>query len=274
MMAVKKGEVLASAGLRKLISADPCQQLLHAVEQVQHLGGHRRLARVLKHTRKRTDTIGWIHASESSNPCDRIMAARLLGYSLKREEQRDLKLERIFENGHMMHLRWQNYMVSLPKSFKVLIAPVFRVWPIEGEADAIIEHQEFGRVVVELKSIHDYGFKQLRTAQRPHDDHIGQVATYVALDGFQATPQVWYEDKNTQEACTFCPECAPAMKLSVARHKFEELRQRIIEIAMLVVQGQLPAGCGECGHDEEIGDIKLDESRITELRQVMEKPGA
>jgi len=259
MSPLRKGQVRASEGLASLIAGDPCRYLVYAVEQVAPLAGHRRLGRVLRKTRRRSQTVGWIHASDAAHPCDRLLAALLLGYDLRRRDHTP-RLLRIFENGHMMHLRWQNSFMSLPPAWRVEVSPLLRHWPIVGEADVIVEHAEFGLVVVELKSIRDDGFRALR---EPQPAHTAQVGMYVGLAG--GSPQVWYENKNDQKLTTFCPGCCPALAHSAAA--FERTRERLLGLAERVLEGTLPNGCGECGLDDEIGELRIDEERIRLLRE-------
>jgi hypothetical protein len=263
MSPARKGQVLATAGIASLIAGDPCRHLVYAVEQVQKLAGHRRLRRVLARTRRRRNTIGWIHASDAAHPCDRLLGALLLGYDLRAREPTP-RLERIFENGHMMHLRWQNAMMSLPAAYAVEISPLLRCWPIVGEADAIIEHSEFGRIIIELKSINDNGFKALRST--PQLAHIAQVGTYVGLDAAGASPHVWYENKNDQDVRAFCAACCPALHESASA--FAATHERLLGIADAVAAGGLPNGCGDpkC-IDDEIAALRLDERRFDLLRQ-------
>lgn len=247
---------IATAGIKQLLSDDPCQTLLHSVEAVQAQAHYRRVGRVLRHHRRRRDTAGWVHASELVNPCDCAIGAMLLGY---RPPQRiDARLQRIFDNGNMMHLRWQNYFLSLPPRFQITVGQSFYRWPVAGEPDIVLEHPDFGRVVVELKSINHARFQALRS---PMPDHAAQVAAYVMLTD-ASSAQVWYESKDTQEVKLFGDNNL------VAAH--EEVLSRVgraREIADVVLAGRMPKSCGKCEWDAWAGDLKIDEGRISMLAE-------
>lgn len=67
-------------GLRRLISADPAQRILDQIEMVQHKANFKVLRQVLavSHSRIRR---GWIHVTDATVPCDRLLAGALLGIS-------------------------------------------------------------------------------------------------------------------------------------------------------------------------------------------------
>src|SRR3990167_7322835 len=158
MTPARKGTVKASHGLKQLLADDPGQLLLYAVEQVQSQAHPRRLGRVLRLLRRRHTVIGWVHVSDAYNPCDRVVAARLLGYQLP-EDPISPQLQRIFDNGTFMHLRWQNAFLSLPSPYEVTIAPLLRQWPLIGEADVMIRQLVLGDFVIEIKSMNSNEFK-------------------------------------------------------------------------------------------------------------------
>lgn len=248
-------KVRLSHGLRQLLADDPCSFLLYAVEQVQEQAHYRRLGRVLKRLTRRKEQLGWVHVSDITQECDRIIAARLLGYQLPREKI-DPQKSRIFENGTYMHLRFYNYFLSLPPPFEVQVAVELRQWPIVGEADVIVYHPEFDWQVIELKSMNDNQFKMLKSAT---PSHSAQVNNYVGLLG-KGQGQVWYENKNTQDVKTYSlPYLAAA---------YAEGRQRVLSVSETVLAGRLPPPCGSCGLDDYIGELQGVEERITQLAAV------
>lgn len=253
------GKVTLSHGMKQLLADDPCSPIVHAVEQVQGQAHYRRLWRVLRRMKRRKYELGYVHATEAKNPCERVLAAQLLGFKLPREEP-DPKLSRIFENGTYMHLRFSNYFMSLPDPFEVKIAVLLRRWPLVGEADAIIYHPEIDWQVIELKSINDNGFKQLRSGAQ--DSHALQVNTYQGLFVEESGGQIWYENKNNQEIKTFVHDYDPT--------EFDLLFQRVEEIADEVIAGNLPDACGECELDEFVGNLRGVEDRMAKLSEVRE----
>ena len=252
------GKSKLSHGMKLLLSDDPCGPLVYAIEQVQDQAHHRRLGRVLRRLRRRKYELGWVHASEAGQPCDRVVAAQLLGYKLPRDKP-DPKLSRIFENGTYMHLRYYNYFLSLSKPFEPSVAIILRRWPLIGEADTMIYHPEMGNQIIELKSINDRGFKLLT---EPHEGHAAQVNTYLGLFKEAAAGQVWYENKNTQEIKAYPHEYQPGL--------FDPTYERVTSIADNVIKGLLPDACGRCKYDEFIGNLKGVEERMTKLAEVRE----
>lgn len=257
------GSVRISHGMKQLLADDPCGPLVYAVEQVQEQAHYRRLPRVLKYMRRRKYELGWVHASEAGNACERVLAAQLLGYRLPREKI-DPRLSRIFENGTYMHLRFSNYFLSLPAPFEVQVAVILRDWPIIGEADVIVSHPEMGTIIIELKSINDRNFKLLK---KPQDGHIAQVNTYMGLHKHftDVSGQMWYEDKNDQTIKTFAVPFNPDL--------YNPMVDRVKKIAHLVIRGVLPEACGECEHDEFVANLKGVEERMEQLAKTRAENG-
>ena len=253
-----KTRLVKGSGLRQLLSEDPSQFLLYAVEQVQEQANPRRVGRVIEHTQRRRETVGWVHVSATLQPCDLLLAARLLGMKLP-EEAVSHRLQRIFDNGHMMHFRWQNYFMSLPRSFQVQISPVLRDWPIIGEADIIIRHKNFGLVVIELKSMNSNQFGQLRTADGDHRRQTNMYTGLVEADHLQ----VWYENKDNQETKTYW--------YSPDRDEFLATKMRVIDIYSMILRGEMPKPCGFCDFDSWIGDQKLTEERLVAMENERKK---
>ncbi len=258
---------MAGQGLQRLLSDQPSQLLLYAVEEAAGKVDHMRIGRVLKHLKKRYEAVGWVHVSDILNECDRYLAARFLGYQFK--EDISTQLNRIFENGHMMHIRWQNWFLSLPSEYSVEISKIIQTWPIIGEADIIVTHPRFGKVVVELKSINDGGFKRLKKGALL--SHIQQVSQYSYLFGSTGeggpepwTAQIWYENKNDQKVLTFDPE----VQTEWAASRID----RALEIVDLVTSGRLPKSCKDeaCPYDGRVGNIKggeRHEARIAKTKE-------
>src|SRR3990167_3490426 len=250
-------KVRVSHGLKQLLSSDPGQVLLHAVEAVQEQAHHRRLGRVLRQLQRRKESIGWIHVSDAYEPCDRVLGAKLLGYKLPREAPGP-RLQRIFENGTYMHLRWYNSFLSLPPPYEVAVAVLLRDWPIIGEADVIVKHPAFNQFIIELKSINGEQFKALKGSK---SDHQQQLNSYLGLDESGVDQGlVWYECKNTQDVKIYSEQFDP--------EPYYQARGRIERLAELILQGQLPKGCGVCNLDEHIGELQGIEDRMTAMKEV------
>jgi len=254
-----------SHGLRQLLADDPCSFLLYAIEQVQEQAHHRRLGRVLRRLQRRKYELGWVHVSDLEEPCERVIAARLLGYTLPQAKPTP-QLQRILENGTYMHLRYYNYFLSLPPPFEVQVARIFRHWPIIGEADVVVFHPEFNWQIIELKSMNERQFKSLRT---PQSSHVNQLNGYLGLfDKAAPLPQkvvgqVWYECKNTQNVKTYPLPYNPTSYL--------QARQRLCSVSEGVLAGRLPPACGGCELDEYVGSLEGVEEKIEQLSIVKEQ---
>ena len=72
--------------------------------------------------------------------------------------------------------------------------------PIAGRYDFLIQHEVYGKTVVELKSINDKGFKSLITDPKP--DHYLQLQMYLNLLKLKHGI-VLYENKNDQQVKCF-----------------------------------------------------------------------
>ena len=252
---IPRTKTKVSAGLARLLSDDPAQLLLHAVEAAQADAPSSKLRRVLRQIKARKNTPGWIHASDTLYSCDRVLAARLLGYRLPRKPP-DAKLWRIFENGTYMHLRWQNVFMSLPAPFEVEVAKVLRRWPIVGEADVAVRHPKLGSWLIELKSMNT---AQFRMRKEPTLDHAEQVNLYVGLAGGEWDGQVWYEDKNTQEPKAYVSH--------FRRTAYALVVERVLGLVEDVLRGKLPRPCGECEYDEMVGELKWDDRRLERMEK-------
>lgn len=249
------------SGLLRLLSEDPVQFLIYSVEQVQHEADFRKLPLVLRQTQERKEKTGWVHVSDviGDDICDRVIAARLLGIKVPRERP-DRQLERIFDNGTFMHLRYYLYFALLPPSFEVKVAKMLEQWPVVGEADIALTHRDFGSLLIELKSMNT---NQFRLLKRPLPEHTAQLNAYLGLAG-RERGQIWYEDKNTQSLkgyqVIFSPE------------RFLAIQERVQAILEMVLAGRLPASCEEDHEfDETIGNMKFSEQKFERLLKEKER---
>ena len=115
------------------------------------------------------------------------------------------KLERIFDNGHSVHARIQDYLVKMKVVPKLSNGKdAVEVWlrseemNVEGHADGIVKLGGI-EMVLEIKSMNLNQFSQLR---KPKDEHILQVHLYMmALNIKRAL--FLYECKDNQELKEF-----------------------------------------------------------------------
>jgi len=127
------------------------------------------------------------------NPCDRYL---YLAYNGKLVDQViGAKTARIFDHGGSLEVRMKKYF-ERTGLFLAAEQPVkLNNPPISGRYDFLLKHEEYGRVLLELKSINDKGFKALIDIPKP--EHLVQVQIYLNLAGIE-NGVVLYENKNDQ----------------------------------------------------------------------------
>jgi hypothetical protein len=103
------------------------------------------------------------------------------------------KTAAIFQNGTMMHIRWQ--MAGITEGW--LTAPEVPVpqnqYRLSGTMDGVL----YEGSIVEFKSINTDGFRNVMSFGLKHE-HLIQGATYALCTGREKVSFI-YEDKNTQE---------------------------------------------------------------------------
>jgi CRISPR/Cas system-associated exonuclease Cas4 (RecB family) len=140
---------------------------------------------------------GGFHAS-NTNSCQRYMYYLFNGIEVPPDH--GPRTQRIFDNGHAMHERYNIYFEKMG----IVLASEQPIWnddpPIESTLDLIIDWG--GPKIVELKSINDGGFIYRRVAGAPKDDHYRQIQMYMKVTGIHEG-YVIYENKNDQEILVF-----------------------------------------------------------------------
>lgn len=242
-------------GIKKLLERDPCQLLFDQVELVQEEATFKHVRRAMSKTRPRIRS-GWIHVTDTTLPCDRLIAAALLGIHPPRTFLPP-KTRRIFDNGTHMHLRYQSYFLCLPPPYEVEIAKLLRYWPLVGEADILVQHPELGKWIVELKTMNNM---QWRSLSAPLPQHKHQLNCYRAMLGESWGGQFWYENKNTQEVKLFQHE--------FDRASWRETWEHISQVANLLIEGTLPGVCEKCPDVVFCeDDVKITPARIRRLHE-------
>jgi len=132
------------------------------------------------------------------NLCDRYL---YLAYNGKLGDQViGAKTARIFDHGGSLEVRMKKYFertgIFLASEQSVRVNNP----PISGRYDFLLKHEEYGRVILELKSINDKGFKALIDIPKP--EHLIQLQIYLNLAGVE-NGVVLYENKNDQELKAF-----------------------------------------------------------------------
>ena len=151
----------------------------------------------LKFTKPWT-TSGVFYPSMLGNPCDRNL---YLAYTGQLPSQViDARTVRIFDVGNSLEVRMKNYFERTGIFLASEQSVKFMNPPISGRYDFLLRHEEYGRVILELKSINDRGFKDLIDV--PKSDHLIQLQIYLNLAGMEHGI-VLYENKNDQKLKAF-----------------------------------------------------------------------
>ena len=141
---------------------------------------------------------GKFYPSVLSSPCDRYVY--LAFYGMAATTPISANVRRIFDCGDYLGYRFSKYF----KEMNIWVAEEQSVYlndpPIAGRYDFLIQHEVYGKTVVELKSINDKGFKSLITDPKP--DHYLQLQMYLNLLKLKHGI-VLYENKNDQQVKCF-----------------------------------------------------------------------
>jgi|TARA_R110000824_G_scaffold9814_3_gene43430 hypothetical protein len=142
------------------------------------------------------------NASGFGNPCDRYHWYAFRGRIPKKPLTG--KFARLLQHGNTFEDRMEKYLLAmgggtiLAREFPVAFEEgAFR---ITGRIDFIIRHLNLGKVVLELKTINDKGYKAL--GGKPKDEHMLQVQMYLECLNLD-WGLVAYENKNDQDVKTF-----------------------------------------------------------------------
>ena len=158
---------------------------------LKHLDNH------LKYTKKWT-VKDVFYPSMLGNPCDRYL---YLAYNGRLGDQTiTAKTARIFDTGGSLEGRMQKYFERTGLFLAAEQSLRLNNPPISGRYDFLLKHEEYGRVILELKSINDRGFTALIEA--PKHEHLIQLQIYLNLAGVD-NGVVLYENKNDQTLKAF-----------------------------------------------------------------------
>jgi len=155
--------------------------------------------------------------------CERKQVAVIL-YWQKAKPNFTPKLLDIFDNGHYVHDRIQKEMIaaglvpqrnmwfphwsrSIYKPYTCEVPIRYDPWLLSGTCDAIIIYNK-KYYIVEIKSMNDWSFNQLR---KPHDDHYCQGQAYLKMSEQTLKIEIagiiyLYENKNDQRRKEFLIE--------------------------------------------------------------------
>ena len=147
---------------------------------------------------KQWDRSGVFYPSMLGNPCDRHL---YFAYTGQLPEQKiEAKTVRIFDTGSSLEIRMKRYFERTGLFLAAEQSVRLDTPPISGRYDFLLKHEEYGRIILELKSINDSGFSALIEA--PKSDHLIQLQIYLSL-AIIDNGIVLYENKNDQKLKAF-----------------------------------------------------------------------
>ena len=183
----------------------------------------------LKTTKPWRTTNSVFYPSMLGNPCDRNL---YLAYNGQLPEQViEAKTVRIFDVGNSLEVRMKKYFEQTGIFIAAEQSVKFLNPPISGRYDFLLRHEEYGQVILELKSINDTGFNYLIEA--PKSDHLIQLQIYLNLVGMEHGI-VLYENKNDQKLKAF--------KVVQDTNLWESVLERCIRIQTMLLT-EMPARC-------------------------------
>jgi hypothetical protein len=167
------------------------------------------------------------YPSALGSTCDRYLYASFNG--LLPWEDLDPRVKRIFDVGSGLEDRMTKYFTKM-NILKTREYPVsLDSPPISGRLDFLVIHPTKGEAIVELKSINEKGFKELKHA--PKHDHLVQLQIYLNLLN-KDYGIVLYENKNDQTLKAFKVDRDVTM--------WEKLLERCVTIMNML---QIPEVC-------------------------------
>ena len=143
---------------------------------------------------------GVFYPSALGNPCDRFLYFAYTG-QLKGQPL-DPTLRRIFDTGNALEERLEKYFTDMGIYIDREIPVKLDNPSISGLIDFLGEHDVYGVLPIESKTINSSGFGKLK---KPKDEHTIQLQIYLNL-GQYPMGTVFYENKNDQKIKTFLVE--------------------------------------------------------------------
>ena len=173
---------------------------------------------------------GVFYPSMLGNLCDRNL---YFAYHGQLPDQIiEAKTTRIFDAGSSLEVRMQKYFERTGIFLAAEQTVKLENPPISGRYDFLLRHEEYERVLLELKSINDAGFAALIEAPKP--EHIVQLQIYLNLVGME-NGILLYENKNDQKLKAF--------KVIKDVSVWESVIERCLKIQAML-PSEVPSTCG------------------------------
>ena len=148
--------------------------------------------------KNRPPSKGKFYPSLFGNPCDRYLYMAYNG--LLDWDEIDGRIKRIFDHGGTFEDRMKKYLKKADIYIDDEVSVKNEDPPISGRIDFIIKHDKHEEALLELKTIKDEDFKDLKEA--PKHEHTIQLQIYLNLTD-REYGVVMYENKNDQKLKAF-----------------------------------------------------------------------
>ena len=148
--------------------------------------------------KNRPPSKGKFYPSLFGNPCDRYLYMAYNG--LLDWDEIDGRIKRIFDHGGTFEERMKKYLKKADIYIDDEISVKLEDPPISGRIDFLIEHDKHGETPLELKTIKDEDFNDLKEA--PKHEHLIQLQIYLNVREYKYGVVV-YENKNDQKLKAF-----------------------------------------------------------------------
>ena len=148
--------------------------------------------------KNRPPSKGKFYPSLFGNPCDRYIYMAYNG--LLDWDEIDGRIKRIFDHGGTFEERMKKYLKKADIYIDDEVSIKNEDPPISGRIDFIIKHDKHKEALLELKTIKDEDFRDLKEA--PKHEHMIQLQIYLNLTD-RKYGVVMYENKNDQKLKAF-----------------------------------------------------------------------
>ena len=141
---------------------------------------------------------GKFYPSNFGNPCDKYLYLAYNG--LLDWDTIKPRIQRIFDHGGTFETRMKKYLEKANLYIDDEVSIKYEDPPISGRIDFIITHEKHKEALLELKTIKDEDFKELK--ETPKHEHLIQLQIYLNITN-RDYGVVLYENKNDQNFKAF-----------------------------------------------------------------------
>ena len=214
---------------------------------------------------QRPGGMGVFYPSMLGNLCDRYLYFAYHGLLLT--QQISAQTQRIFDVGGALENRMEKYFTKAGIWLASEQSLRNEYPPVRGRYDFLLRHEEHERIILELKSINEKGFKLLKAEPKP--EHTIQLQIYLNINEIGVELGiVLYENKNDQKLKAF--------KVAKSVEIWDNIKTRCIKIQNMKsnevprnCSGEFYCACREVTYDYgEQGDTMDSDESIREVNTI------